>query len=88
MRRPKAVRRARTSSPQASEGDRFGCMFAVVWHYWIAVVLVLTAVVPATINEGVRRPRLRRVLRQSEPNKVCCFIDYCLRGNGRRYQAR
>ena len=24
-------------------------MFAVVWHYWIAVVLVLTVVIPATI---------------------------------------
>ena len=26
-----------------------GSMFAVVWHYWIAVVLVLTAVIPATV---------------------------------------
>ena len=26
-----------------------GLMFAVVWHYWIAVVLVLTAVIPATV---------------------------------------
>ncbi len=24
-------------------------MFAVVWHYWIAVILVLTAVIPATV---------------------------------------
>ncbi len=23
-------------------------MFAVVWHYWIAAVLVITAVIPAT----------------------------------------
>ena len=28
-----------------------GTMFAaVVWHYWIAVVLVLTAVIPATLG--------------------------------------
>jgi hypothetical protein len=26
-----------------------GPMLAVVWHYWIAVVLVLTAVIPATV---------------------------------------
>jgi len=26
-----------------------GSMFAVVWHYWIGVVLVLTAVIPATV---------------------------------------
>ena len=26
-----------------------GAMFAVVWHYWIAVVLVITAVIPATV---------------------------------------
>jgi hypothetical protein len=26
-----------------------GSMLAVVWHYWIAVVLVLTAVIPATV---------------------------------------
>jgi hypothetical protein len=26
-----------------------GFMFAVVWHYWIGVVLVLTAVIPATV---------------------------------------
>jgi hypothetical protein len=25
-------------------------MLAVVWHYWIAVVLVLLAVIPATIG--------------------------------------
>lgn len=25
-----------------------GTMFAVVWHYWIAAVLVITAVIPAT----------------------------------------
>ncbi len=25
-------------------------MLAVVWHYWIAVVLVVTAVIPATIG--------------------------------------
>lgn len=24
-------------------------MFAVVWHYWIAVVLVLLAVIPVTL---------------------------------------
>ncbi|MFZ6004130.1 MAG: hypothetical protein ACOYXM_09380 [Actinomycetota bacterium] len=24
-------------------------MFAVVWHYWIAAVLVITAVIPATL---------------------------------------
>jgi formate-dependent nitrite reductase membrane component NrfD len=24
-------------------------MFAVVWHYWIAVVLFILAVVPATV---------------------------------------
>ncbi len=24
-------------------------MFAVVWHYWIGVVLVLAAVIPATV---------------------------------------
>lgn len=24
-------------------------MFAVVWHYWIAVVLVLFAVIPAIV---------------------------------------
>jgi hypothetical protein len=24
-------------------------MLAVVWHYWIAVVLVITMVIPATI---------------------------------------
>lgn len=24
-------------------------MLAVVWHYWIAVVLVITAVIPATV---------------------------------------
>jgi len=23
-------------------------MFAVVWHYWIAVILMITAVIPAT----------------------------------------
>ena len=28
-------------------------MLAVVWHYWIAVVLVLTAVIPATIAIAV-----------------------------------
>jgi hypothetical protein len=26
-----------------------GSMFAVVWHFWIAVVLVITAVIPATV---------------------------------------
>jgi hypothetical protein len=26
-----------------------GAMLAVVWHYWIAVVLVITAVIPATV---------------------------------------
>ena len=25
-------------------------MLAVVWHFWIAVVLVITAVIPATIG--------------------------------------
>lgn len=25
-------------------------MLAVVWHYWIAVALVLAAVIPATIG--------------------------------------
>ncbi len=25
-------------------------MLAVVWHYWIAAVLVITAVIPATIG--------------------------------------
>jgi hypothetical protein len=39
-------------------------------------VLPLRALVPATITDGVLLPRLRRVLRQSEPNKVCCFIEY------------
>jgi len=24
-------------------------MFAVVWHYWIGVILVITAVIPATV---------------------------------------
>jgi len=24
-------------------------MFAVVWHYWIAVVLFILAVIPATV---------------------------------------
>ncbi len=24
-------------------------MFAVVWHYWIGAVLVITAVIPATL---------------------------------------
>ncbi|MGQ0831147.1 MAG: hypothetical protein ACT4OV_05665 [Microthrixaceae bacterium] len=24
-------------------------MFAVVWHYWIGAVLVITAVVPASV---------------------------------------
>ncbi len=24
-------------------------MLAVVWHFWIAVVLVITAVIPATV---------------------------------------
>ena len=28
-------------------------MLAVVWHYWIAVVLVLTAVIPATVAMAV-----------------------------------
>ena len=27
-----------------------GCMFAVVWHYWIAVILVILAVIPATVG--------------------------------------
>jgi hypothetical protein len=26
-----------------------GPMLAVVWHYWIAVVLVIAAVIPATV---------------------------------------
>jgi hypothetical protein len=26
---------------------------AVVWHFWIAVVLVVTAVIPATISLAV-----------------------------------
>ena len=25
-------------------------MFAVVWHFWIAVVLMITLVVPATVT--------------------------------------
>lgn len=24
-------------------------MFAVVWHYWLGAVLVITAVIPATV---------------------------------------
>jgi hypothetical protein len=27
----------------------FAVVFAVVWHYWIAVILVLLAVIPATL---------------------------------------
>ena len=27
----------------------FAVVFAVVWHYWIAVILVLLAVIPATV---------------------------------------
>ena len=26
-----------------------GRMFAVVWHYWIGAVLVITAVIPASV---------------------------------------
>jgi hypothetical protein len=52
-------------------------------------VLPLRALVPATSNDGGRLPRLRRALRQSEPNKVCCFIVYRTRGdNARRYQVK
>jgi hypothetical protein len=41
------------SSPEASEGEYARGMLAVVWHYWIAVVLVLLAVIPATIGMAV-----------------------------------
>ena len=36
-------------SPLATAEEYVGSMLAVVWHYWIAVVLVITAVIPATI---------------------------------------
>ena len=29
-------------------------MYAVVWHYWIAVVLVVTAVIPASVGMAVQ----------------------------------
>ncbi len=35
--------------PGAAGGpSTIGRMFAVVWHFWIAVVLMITAVIPAT----------------------------------------